>query len=264
MALHKALNQHFGLEDLQNLCFSIDVDFEELAGSSKSGRVRELILYCQRRGMLDQLLMACEAERPNVDWRAIAGLEPAIDSTISRPDIGQSAPNEITTTTKADSTSSPIFQTDSSSRPVTAGRFDGKLKVFLCHASQDKDVVRQLNDQLTSDSYDPWLDALKLLPGMKWDDQIQIALEDCHIVLVCLSRASVSKEGYVQREIGFVLDRAEEMPEGAIFLIPAKLEECELPRRLRDYQAVNLYEAGGYERLREALEYRKRGLSDRA
>jgi formylglycine-generating enzyme required for sulfatase activity len=49
------------------------------------------------------------------------------------------------------------------------------------------------------------------------------------------------------------LDVADEQPEGAIFLIPARLEQCEVPDRLSRWQWVNLYEAKGYERLMRAL-----------
>jgi formylglycine-generating enzyme required for sulfatase activity len=66
----------------------------------------------------------------------------------------------------------------------------------------------------------------------------------------------VDKEGYVQKEIKFALDKALEMPEGRIFIIPAKLEECDLPFSLRQYQAVNLYEKEGYTKLMKALKLR--------
>jgi len=43
---------------------------------------------------------------------------------------------------------------------------DRKLRVFLCHASQDKPVVRELYQRLNAEGWiDPWLDEEKLLPG---------------------------------------------------------------------------------------------------
>jgi hypothetical protein len=39
-----------------------------------------------------------------------------------------------------------------------------KLRVFLCHASQDKPIVRELYQRLLAVSWiDPWLDEEKLL-----------------------------------------------------------------------------------------------------
>jgi hypothetical protein len=39
----------------------------------------------------------------------------------------------------------------------------------------------------------------------------------------------VTKEGYVQREIRRAIEVAEEKPEGTIFIVPVKLEECDVP-----------------------------------
>jgi hypothetical protein len=78
---------------------------------------------------------------------------------------------------------------------------------------------------------------------------------------VCLSRASINRKGYVQREIKYALDVADEQPEGTIFLIPAKLEECEVPDRLRRLQWVELFEPQGYELLLRALQARSQSVA---
>lgn len=80
-------------------------------------------------------------------------------------------------------------------------------------------------------------------------------------MILCLSGASVSKVGYVQKEIIYALDVADEQPEGAIFLIPLKLEECDIPSRLQRWQWVKLFADDGYERLLRALRERARALS---
>lgn len=130
------------------------------------------------------------------------------------------------------------------------------LKVFLCHASADKEIVRDLYQRLVTDGVDAWLDAEKLLPGQNWQEEIPRAVRDSDVVVICLSKSSVTKEGYVQKEIGFALDKAKEMPEGRIFLIPARLERCELPHRLGDFQCVDLFDQQGYQRLMVSLQTR--------
>jgi hypothetical protein len=136
-----------------------------------------------------------------------------------------------------------------------------KLKVFLCHASQDKPVVRELYKRLLSDAeIDPWLDEEKLLPGQDWDLEIEKAVEDSDAVIVCLSSRSVTKEGYVQKELRKVLDLALEKPEETIFVIPLRLEECELPRRLRTWHYVDYFptqqRGHAYQKLNQALKLR--------
>ncbi len=134
------------------------------------------------------------------------------------------------------------------------------LRVFLCHASQDKPAVRELHRRLTANGFAPWLDEEDLLPGQKWQVEIPKAVRNSDVVLVCLSQRSVNKEGYVQKEIKFALDVADEKPEGTIFLIPLRLEACDVPDRLSAWQWVNFYEDDGYARLVRALRQRAADL----
>jgi hypothetical protein len=129
------------------------------------------------------------------------------------------------------------------------------LRVFLCHASDDKGAVRSLHERLSQDGFAPWLDEEDLLPGQKWRDEIPKAVGRSDVVVVCLSRHT-GKEGYLQREIKVALEVADEKPEGVIFIIPLKLEECQVPNRLREWQWVNYYEENGYEKLKRALSWR--------
>ena len=111
------------------------------------------------------------------------------------------------------------------------------IKVFLCHASQDKPVVRELSQRLFSEGWiDPWLDEKKLLPGQDWRLKIEEAVETSDIVIICLSSNSVSKEGFIQKELRYAKEIALEKPDETIFLIPLRLDDCETPRGLRFYQ----------------------------
>ena len=137
--------------------------------------------------------------------------------------------------------------------PKTAEDFP----VFLCHASGDKQAVRALYQRLREEGFTPWLDEENLLPGQDWEREISSAVRGSSVVLVCLSRVSVTKEGFVQKEIKYALDVADEKPEGIIFIIPVRLENCDVPARLRRWQWVNLFEDSGYSRLLSALRTRQ-------
>jgi hypothetical protein len=130
------------------------------------------------------------------------------------------------------------------------GRRD--LQVFLCHASEDKEAVRGLSRKLVQSGLSPWLDEEKLLPGQDWNAEIRKAIRASQVVLICLSSRS-ERRGYVQKEIVQTLDIADEQPEGTIFLIPARLEDCSLPERLRRWQWVDLFKDNGFEKLMTAL-----------
>ncbi|MBI3161417.1 MAG: ribosomal protein L7/L12 [Chloroflexi bacterium] len=140
-----------------------------------------------------------------------------------------------------------------------------KLHVFICHSSQDKPTVRELYKRLQSEPWiDAWLDEEKLLPGQDWEFEIEKALDTSDAVIVSLTKGSVSKEGYIQKELRFVLDIALEKPEGTIFILPVRLEECEPPRKLRTYHYADYFPMDrrdwAYERLLASLQLRADAL----
>jgi len=135
------------------------------------------------------------------------------------------------------------------------------LKIFLCYASSDRPSVLTLYRYLKDHKMDPWLDAVNLMPGQNWQVEIPNAIHSSDVVIVCLTKNSIDKEGYIQKEIKFALDKALEMPDEHVFLIPAKLEECEVPNSLSKYQWVNLYEKNDYTRLLKSLRLRGQQLS---
>ena len=91
------------------------------------------------------------------------------------------------------------------------------LRVFLCHSSADKSAVRDLYDQLIARGIDAWLDEKKLLPGQQWKIEIPKAVREADAVIICLSKSSITKGGYVQKEIKDALDIAQEKPDNTIF-----------------------------------------------
>jgi outer membrane protein assembly factor BamD (BamD/ComL family) len=130
------------------------------------------------------------------------------------------------------------------------------LKVFLCHTSGDKPQVRTLYKHLVVEGVDAWLDKEKLLPGQDWRVEIPRAVRESDVVVVCLSNKSITQEGYIQKEIKFALDFAEEKPDGTIFIIPARLEDCPVPEKLSRWHWVDLFEENGYVKLLSSLKLR--------
>ena len=130
------------------------------------------------------------------------------------------------------------------------------LKVFISYASADREQAGKLHAFLKQQGAAPWLDVEDLLPGQDWKMEIAKALEDTDLVLLCLSKHSISREGYVQKEMRLALDRALEIPPGEIFLIPVRFEDVPLPYSLRDYQYVDLFVESGMKRLIQSLNLR--------
>ncbi len=138
------------------------------------------------------------------------------------------------------------------------------LRVFLCHSSNDKLAVRELYQKLHAEAWiEPWLDEEELYPGQDWNMEIEKAVETADAIIVCLSKGSITKEGYIQRELRIVLDFADYKPEGTLYIIPVRLEECEPPRRLRAWQYADYFEGQrdrAFQRLLVSLKRRADGL----
>ena len=131
-----------------------------------------------------------------------------------------------------------------------------RLKVFLCHASVDKPKVRELYNYLRRRRIKPWFDEIDLVGGQDWKAEIPKAIHTSDAIIICLSKSSIDKEGFVQREIKFALDKALEMPEGRIYLIPVRFEEVAVPDALSRFQWVDLFDEAGYTRMMRSLKFR--------
>jgi formylglycine-generating enzyme required for sulfatase activity len=131
-----------------------------------------------------------------------------------------------------------------------------QLKVFLCHAHHDKAKTRELYRYLRKRGVQPWLDAEDLVGGQNWREEIPKAIKRSDAIIVCLSKNSINKEGFVQAEITFALEKLEEIPPGRIFLIPVRFEECEVPFTLESFHYVDLFEEDGFSKLMKSLKIR--------
>jgi hypothetical protein len=128
-----------------------------------------------------------------------------------------------------------------------------KPTVFLSYAREDRARVEQVYDSLRAEGFEPWMDSRDIMAGQEWSSVIGQTIQSADFVLVFISRHSVSKGGYVQRELRAALSLISELPQGAIFLIPVRLDDSMPPEALRAFQFVDLFEDKGWEKLLRGL-----------
>ena len=129
--------------------------------------------------------------------------------------------------------------------------------LFLSYAREDKKHVDKIYGQLLEAGLNPWMDKppkpyqlCGLAPGSDWESVIRSKLQTASLVLLFLSRASISKEGFVQKEFRLSLKTMGEKPPGQLYLIPILLEPCSVPDygvdliKLNNLQWFLLYEQG--------------------
>jgi hypothetical protein len=127
-------------------------------------------------------------------------------------------------------------------------------QIFLNYAREDRQKVEALYQQLSDAGFRSWMDTKNILGGEQWQRSIQHALQQSQFFLACLSVTSVIKRSYLRRELREALEKRKEMLDSDIYLIPVRLEECEIPEELRVHQWVDLFTEDGWTRLVEALQ----------
>lgn len=114
--------------------------------------------------------------------------------------------------------------------------------VFIAYVQEDARLADRLFEGLDAAGFAPWMDRRKLLPGQNWPRSIEEAIETSDFFVACFSRRSVGKKGGFQAEIRYALDCARRLPLDRIYLIPARLDDCRVPRSIqRELQYVDLF-----------------------
>ena len=64
--LRQILDQRFGEDELRDLVFDLGLDYDNLPGDGKSGKARELVAYCDRHSLIDELVATLQRNRPDI------------------------------------------------------------------------------------------------------------------------------------------------------------------------------------------------------
>lgn len=110
------------------------------------------------------------------------------------------------------------------------------LKVFISYAKEDQERALDYYDRLQQEGVQPWLDIKYLLPGQNWEMEIERALSDSHVIILLLSKNSVSKRGFVQKEVNSAIEALRRKRPDDIYILPLVIELCDVP----DYIAGRL------------------------
>ncbi|MGE0085881.1 MAG: TIR domain-containing protein [Desulfococcaceae bacterium] len=110
-------------------------------------------------------------------------------------------------------------------------------KIFISYARADWKIAKKIYDDLKNQGLVPWMDKEDILIGQNWKVSIRQAIKESAYFLALLSSNSLTKRGYVQKELKMAMDILDEMPEPDIFILPLLLDEC----RPADEKLQNLH-----------------------
>lgn len=114
---------------------------------------------------------------------------------------------------------------------------------FLSYAREDSEKAQSIYNFLINQGIEIWFDQESLLPGAKWKIEINKAIRNSRYFLVLLSENSVSKKGFVQKEIKEAIEILKEYPDDEIYIIPIRLDNCHPSNELLlDLNWIDLFE----------------------
>ncbi len=131
-------------------------------------------------------------------------------------------------------------------RPREDGQFDflanTNSRVFIAYVEEDAFSARRLYAALEDAGLQPWLDKEKLMPGQNWPRSIERAIEVADFFVPCFSNRAVGKRGTFHSELRYAMDCARRLPLDDVFVMPVRLDNCEVPRQLATrLQYVDLF-----------------------
>lgn len=130
-----------------------------------------------------------------------------------------------------------------------------KRRVFLSYADQDRERVLEIYERLRSDGFEPWMESKDLTSKDHREQEIKNVIRQSGIVVVCLSRNTIAAN-VIRKQVKIAIETEEEQPAGTIFLIPNRLEECNIPGELQHLPCNDYFEKDGYEELVSFLDQR--------
>lgn len=133
-------------------------------------------------------------------------------------------------------------------------------EVFLSYSSADRDRVIPYYEFLARVGLDPWMDQFNLQPGQNWQLEISRAMDRAPIIVIFVSKNSVDKRGFVQREIKVALSKREEKLIDDVYIIPVQLDEVPRPEELKSIQFLDGRDTDCLAKLEKSIREQLTGL----
>lgn len=63
--------RHFNDEEIKDVCFRMQIEYNDLAAEGRAGKIRELVLFVERHGRVQELHKLVRQLRPRLSWNYI-------------------------------------------------------------------------------------------------------------------------------------------------------------------------------------------------
>ena len=114
-----------------------------------------------------------------------------------------------------------VVRHDSTMKPLLSG--SPNARIFVSYAREDQVPAGALVSFLRAAGFDIWFDKDSLYAGQDWRTVIEQEIAHARLLVICFSRSSVDKTGFVQKEMRLALQQTELRPSSRVYIIPVSL-----------------------------------------
>ena len=120
--------------------------------------------------------------------------------------------------------------------------------VFISYAREDLAAVREIKAGLDAAGVPTWFDVDRLEAGDDYDHKIRNNIARCSYFIPVISATTQRRtEGYFRREWSYAIDRARNMADGALFMLPVSIDATQAPDALvpEKFKSLHFTELAG-------------------
>lgn len=125
--------------------------------------------------------------------------------------------------------------------------------IFISYTKADLERVSPYYTALKSSSYQVWIDIHDIKGGQNWDFEITKATDRAIIIVAFVSKNSIDRRGYIQKEMHLAIDKYKEKLVGDIFLIPVMPDGIGIPAQLKPLQVLYEKDANCIESIKSSI-----------
>jgi hypothetical protein len=129
-----------------------------------------------------------------------------------------------------------------------------KGNVFISYCNKDFKHVLEVRKRLEEAGLTVRMEAHSIMGGEEWRKELVGFICKADVFVACISSTWVDREIFAYKEVNVACELEEKLPKEVSFIIPARLEECNIPQELENRQQVDLHVVPGIETLLKAIQ----------